>query len=151
MKQICVNRKAKFEYTILDKYNAGLVLQGGEVKSVRNQYCNINQAYIAFKNGVPVIYGMNIDAYKQSMPSIKYEPKRIRSLLLHKREINKLVGKMQQSNFTLIPLQIFISDTGYVKVEFGLCQGKKLHDKRESIKEREVLRSQMSFNRGVYE
>lgn len=135
MKIICINRKAKYEFNIINKFEAGIVLLGCEVKSVRMQRCNISQSYISFRDEKPVIYGMSIDSYKQSFE--KYDQKRIRNLLLHKREINKLQGKMSQSNYTLIPLQVLISDTGFVKVEFGLCEGKKLYDKRATIKERE--------------
>lgn len=145
MKVICINRKAKFDYNILDKYTAGLQLLGSEVKVVRQQQCSINEAYINFSLGRPVIYNMNIPQYAYSLD--KYDPKRMRYLLLNKREINKLLGKLKQMPCTLIPLNVFISTTGYMKIEFGLCTGKKDFDKRVTIKEREWERKKTDMRK----
>lgn len=135
---VCVNRKAKFEYEIQAKYHSGLVLLGSEVKPVRAGLVNLNGAYIGFNDAQPRVFGLSIGETGNSFH--KHEAKRTRALLLKKREIRKLIGATQEKGITLIPLQIYISDTGFVKMEFGVCKGKKQYDKRRSIKERELTR-----------
>jgi len=148
MQVICVNRKAVFEFHILEKYCAGLVLEGCEVKSIRMKKCSIAQAYISFQHEKPVIYGMHIDLYKQSFE--KYDEKKVRNLLLNKKEIRKIMGRLNQGNYTLIPLKVFIANTGFVKIEFGFCEGKKKFDKRAAIKEREWNLQKTRLNRKVF-
>lgn len=135
---VCTNRKARFEYELLSKYTAGLVLKGTEVKPIRNGKCNISSAYISFINGKPVIYGMQIE-------STGLNSKRTRSLLLKKREISKLIGQNEQKGLTLVPLHIFISQTGFIKIEFAVGKGKKEYDKRAAIKKRELERESCVF------
>lgn len=144
---ICINRKASFEYEILSRYDAGIVLFGCEVKPVRAKGCNISSAYIGFDKGRAVIYNMHIDNNVNSFD--KPDCKRARYLLLKKREINKLIGQSKEKGITFIPLSVKISDTGFVKVEFGLCRGKKLYDKRESIKQKELSREKQQILKTV--
>lgn len=132
------NRKATFEYAILEKYVAGIILKGTEIKSVRAGKANINEAYCYLnrKNEI-IIKGMHIAEYGHSAAFFNHEPIRERKLLLNFREIEK-IKKNLTSGITMIPLRLFISERGYAKIEIALAKGKKLHDKRQSIKERDT-------------
>lgn len=133
-----VNRKAKFEYEILDTYVAGIVLQGSEVKSIRNGRCNISDSFCIVDNNEVILKNCHISKY-DSDKFTNHEELRDRKLLLTKKEILKLKEKSQTIGITIIPLKLFLQHN-LIKVEIGLCKGKKLYDKRESIKERDIER-----------
>ncbi len=132
------NKKAFFNYEIVDRIEAGIVLTGPEVKSIRNGKVSISESYARVKGGEVWIINMDITAYSHT-PAELQEPKRQRKLLLKKREIRKLVGKAQQKGLTLVPLKLYFK-RGYAKIELGLGRGKATHDKRASIKKREADR-----------
>lgn len=133
-----VNRKAKFEYEILDTYVAGIVLQGSEVKSIRNGRCNISDSFCIVDNNEIILKNCHISKY-DSDKFTNHEELRDRKLLLTKKEILKLKEKSQTIGMTIIPLKLFLQHN-LIKVEIGLCKGKKSYDKRESIKERDIER-----------
>ena len=132
------NKKAYFDYFIEDKYEAGLVLHGTEVKSIRMGKCSIKEAYIQIQNGEVFINNMNITPYEKGNIFNK-DPVRPRRLLMHKREIVKLNARVMQEGVALIPLSLYFKDSR-VKVELGLCKGKKLYDKRNDDAKREAVR-----------
>ncbi len=138
MEIIAKNRKAYFQYEIIEKIEAGLVLTGTEVKSVRNRDVSINESFAHLNNGEIFVYEMHIGQYKQGNRQ-NHEPKRIRKLLLHKREIAKIAGKIKQKGYTMIPLSLYFKE-GVVKVELALVRGKTKIDKREDIKKRDIDR-----------
>jgi SsrA-binding protein len=133
------NRQAGFEYELLDKYIAGIVLTGTEIKSIREGKVNLQDGYCYIHNGEVFVKAVNITPYAQGT-HYNHEATRERKLLLKKSEIKKLEGKVEEKGLTLIPLRLFINDRGFAKMEIALGKGKKLHDKRESIKEREAKR-----------
>ncbi|MBR1925545.1 MAG: SsrA-binding protein SmpB [Clostridia bacterium] len=139
MENITTNRKAHYEYFILKKYSAGLSLIGSEVKSIRAGNVNINESFVIFRDGEAFIHNMFIKTYEKSANYIPDE-RRTRKLLLHKSEILELSSKVAQKGLTVVPLALYF-DKNYVKVEIALCKGKLLHDKRESIKKRDLQRS----------
>jgi len=131
------NKKAYFEYQILDRYTAGLQLLGTEIKSIREGKANLNEAYCLFMDDI--LYVRNIHIAEYSFGSFyNHEAKRDRKLLLKKKELRKLFVKMKEKGYTLVPLYLFINDRGFAKLEIALAQGKKLYDKRETIKDRDV-------------
>lgn len=134
------NKRATFEYEILDEYTAGMVLMGTEIKSIRNHKASIAEAYCAFAGDSLVIRNMNIEEYSHSS-YFNHEPKRDRKLLLNKTEINKLKNKMKDKGLTIVPLHLYISDSGYAKLDIALAKGKKLYDKRESLKDKDAKRN----------
>ncbi len=138
MEIIARNRKASFQYEILEKIEAGIVLTGTEVKSVRNKDVSINESFAHINNGEIFIYEMHIGEYKQGNRQ-NHEPKRVRKLLLHKREIARIVGKIKQKGYTMVPLSLYFKES-LVKVELALVRGKTQIDKREDIKKRDVDR-----------
>ncbi|MFH1227197.1 MAG: SsrA-binding protein SmpB [Planctomycetota bacterium] len=138
IKIILKNRKAYFNYEILDKYEAGLVLFGMEVKSLREGKVSINEAFARPSDNELFIYQIDIAVYKNARAD-GYQPKRPRKLLLHKNEIARLIGRIMEKGLTLIPLALYFKD-GIAKLELGLARGKKLYDKRESLKEKSVQR-----------
>jgi SsrA-binding protein len=141
MKTIAQNRKARFEYELLDEYNAGIVLSGTEIKSIKEGRANINEAYADIdRNSEVWLYNMNIPVYKMSSKYSAHDPKQKRKLLLTKKEINKLLGATKEKGLTLIPLVLFISNKGFAKIKIALAKGKKLYDKRAAIKERDWKR-----------
>jgi SsrA-binding protein len=133
------NRKAFHEFEILESFTAGIQLTGTEIKSVRDGKVNMNDAYCYLQKGELWIKNMHISEYEKGT-HYNHEPKRDRKLLLTKKELKKLDGKMKEKGFAVVPLKIFFSGTGYAKVEIALARGKKLYDKRDSIKERDVKR-----------
>lgn len=137
-KIIAVNRRAKFEYYILETYEAGLVLKGTEVKSIRDGKVSINESFGRVGKEEVFIYNMHIAPYEQGN-RFNVDPLRTRKLLLHKQEIKKLTGKMTQRGLTLIPLKLYFKN-GVAKLELCLAKGKKMHDKRETIKKRDMER-----------
>lgn len=137
-KLIANNKKAYYDYFIDEKYEAGLVLHGTEVKSLRQGKCSIKEAYIQIINGDVFVINMNITPYEKGNIFNK-DPLRPKKLLLHQSEINKLEGQTSQKGFTIVPLQVYLSK-GRVKMEIGLARGKKLYDKRDSIAKKDQQR-----------
>ncbi len=131
------NKKAYFEYHILEEFVAGIKLLGTEIKSIREGKANINDAFCAFLNEQLYVRNMHIAEYSHGS-FYNHEAKRDRVLLLNKKELNRLKAKTEEKGFTIIPLKMFISDRGYAKLLIGLAQGKNLYDKRESLKERDA-------------
>ncbi|MCD8740061.1 SsrA-binding protein SmpB [Mucilaginibacter roseus] len=133
------NKKAYFEYHVLDKYVAGIQLLGTEIKSIRQGKANINDAFCSFINGQLYVRNLHISEY--SFGSFyNHEAKRDRVLLLNKKELKKLLTKGEEKGFTIVPLALFISERGFAKLEIALAQGKKDFDKRETMKERDSKR-----------
>ena len=139
MKVICSNKKAGFEYFILDRFEAGIKLKGTEIKSIRAGKCNINDAYIIMRNNRPYILNMFIAKYDHGN-IFNHDELRTRELLMHKHEIDKLVTKIKTDGLTLVALKAYFEGS-LVKIEVGLAKGKKLQDKRETIKERDSKRA----------
>ena len=137
-KMIANNKKAYHDYFILDTYEAGIVLHGTEVKSLRMGKCSIKESFIRIENGEVFIYGMHISPYEKGNIFNK-DPLRERKLLMHRYEINKLKGKIQEKGYTLVPLQVYFKGS-LVKVEIGLARGKKLYDKRQDIAKKDMRR-----------
>jgi SsrA-binding protein len=137
-KIICVNKKASHLYFVEAKYEAGLVLQGTEVKSLREGRANLKESYARVKDGEVFLYNCHISPYSHGN-RLNHDPVRPRKLLLHKREIRKLFGKVAERGYTLVPLSLYFS-RGKAKLEIGLAKGKKMHDKRQTIKERDAKR-----------
>lgn len=131
------NRPATFEYAIEDRLTAGIVLTGSEIKSVRNGKVSFNDSYCFFDRGELWIKSLHIAEYVNAGYA-GHDPIRERKLLLNKRELTKWANKVKEKGLTIVPLAVFINEHGFAKVEIGLGKGKKLHDKRESIKERDV-------------
>ena len=131
IKVITSNRKAHFEYFLSDFIEAGIELVGTEIKSIRFHGCSLNDSYILIRNDEAYIIGMNIAPFFNGN-IFNHEPLRTRKLLLHKKEIRKLIGQTKESGITLIPLNLFI-EKGWAKLELGVAKAKKLHDKRESL------------------
>lgn len=136
MKIISKNPTARHNYTIEETINAGIVLSGTEIKSIRNGKVNLKDTYANIRNGEVFIYGMHISPYEQGNIFNK-DPLRDRKLLLRKREINRLVGLIQQKGYSLIPLSLYF-DRSFVKVELGIGKGKKLYDKRQDIAKKDA-------------
>lgn len=143
IKVICRNRKARYDYNIEATFEAGVVLKGSEVKSLRQGQGNLKEGYAGIKEGEVFLYNVHISPYAQAARD-NPDPVRERKLLLHKKEIKRLIGKIQERGYTLIPLQMYFKD-GKAKVELGLARGKKLYDKRETLRrkamEREVKKA----------
>jgi SsrA-binding protein len=137
-KAIASNRKARHDYTILDTYEAGLVLTGTEVKSLRQGRASLVDAFATIDHGEAYLRNLHIPEYTQGTWT-NHEPRRTRKLLLHKAEIGKLIGKMQESGLTLVPLQLYFSD-GKAKVELALARGKRSYDKRQDLAKRDAQR-----------
>ena len=140
MKVITKNRRAYFEYTILDKYIAGIQLKGSEVKSIRLNNVNMTEAHCFIQEGEMFIKNMHVSEQKQGGIHNKHTPIRDRKLLLKKKEIFTLNDKVKQKGLTLVPLAILLSPTGYIKIEIGLAKGKNTYDKKVSIKLRDLDR-----------
>lgn len=138
MKLVANNKKAYHDYFVDEKFEAGLVLHGTEVKSMRLGKCSIKEAFIRIEKGEVWVYGMHISPYEMGNIFNK-DPLRPKKLLLHKYEINKLLGKIKEKGFTLVPLQVYFKD-GKAKIEMGLCRGKKLYDKRQDIAKKDQRR-----------
>lgn len=136
---VATNRRARHDYHILESYEAGIVLTGTEVKSVRAGRLNLQDAFARVEGGEVFLYNMHISPYSHGN-RWNHEPTRTRKLLLHKAEIRKLIGRVQQQGFTLVPLRVYFNERGRAKVELALAQGKKKWDKRRDIAKREVQR-----------
>lgn len=138
MKLVANNKKAYHDYFIEEKYEAGLVLHGTEVKSLRLGKCSIKEAFIRIENSEVFIYGMHISPYEKGNIFNK-DPLRVRKLLLHKQQIRKLIGNSAEKGYTIVPLQVYFKD-GRAKIEIGLARGKKLYDKRQDIAKKDQRR-----------
>ena len=137
-KLIANNKKAFHDYFIDETYEAGVALHGTEVKSMRMGKCSIKESFIRIENGEVFVYGMHVSPYEKGNIFNK-DPLRVKKLLMHKYEINKLAGKIAEKGYTLVLLQVYFKE-GKVKVEVGLARGKKLYDKREDIAKKDVRR-----------
>ncbi|MCL6570246.1 MAG: SsrA-binding protein SmpB [Bacillus sp. (in: Bacteria)] len=137
-KVVAQNKKAYHEYFIEETYEAGIVLQGTEIKSIRASRVNLKDAYARIQNGEVVLFGMHVSPYEQGN-RFNHDPLRTRTLLLHKREISKLIGETKQTGYALIPLKLYLKN-GFCKVLIGLAKGKKNYDKREDLKQKEAKR-----------
>lgn len=137
-KLIANNKKARHDYFVEETYEAGMALHGTEVKSLRLGKCSIKESFIKIEKGEVFIYNMHISPYEKGNIFNK-DPLRVKKLLLHKYEINKMAGKIQQQGYTLVPLNVYLSGS-LVKIEVGLCRGKKLYDKRQDIAKRDQRR-----------
>lgn len=144
---VAENRKARFDYTIIETYEAGLVLTGSEVKSVRNRQVQLKDAYVAFRGDEAFLQNAHIAEYKSSSYN-NHAPERLRKLLMHRLELNRLMGAIREKGLSCVPLKVYFKK-GRAKVEIALVKGKKTHDKRESIKKRDVdLELRKSTQRG---
>ena len=137
-KLIANNKKAYHDYFILDTYEAGIALHGTEVKSLRMGKCSIKESFIRIENGEVFVYGMHVSPYEKGNIFNK-DPMRVKKLLLHKSEINKLLGKIKEKGMSLVPLKVYFKGS-LVKVEIGLAKGKKLYDKRDDIAKKDQQR-----------
>ncbi len=135
-----LNRKARFEYHILETMEAGIMLLGPEVKSLRAGQANLTEAHCIIRDGHLELIGCHISPYKPAAANNPVDPARSRRLLLHKREIQRLIGKLKEKGLTLIPLKLYFNERGIAKLELALGRGKKLHDKRQAMKERDIRR-----------
>jgi len=138
------NKKAFFDYEILDNWECGLVLTGMEVKSIKNGQMNLKGSYVTIKNNPKTelyLFNANIPVYAKSNSNdfLDYDPRRSRKLLLHRKEINRIIGKIKTKGLTIVPLKVY-NKNNKIKVEIGLAKGKKLYEKKEKIKERDVKR-----------
>ncbi|HEY9745628.1 MAG TPA: SsrA-binding protein SmpB [Oculatellaceae cyanobacterium] len=132
------NKKAFHEYSVLETYKAGIVLTGTEIKSIRNGKVSMSDSHARIEKGEVFLYGLQISPYEQGT-HYNHQPDRVRKLLLTRQEIKKLIGKVKESGLTLIPLRLYF-DRCWVKIDLGLCKGKKMHDKRDAIAKRDVKR-----------
>ena len=144
---IAQNKKARHDYTILDTIEAGIVLQGTEIKSIRNSRINLKDGFVRIRNGEAYLYNVHISPYEQGN-IFNHDPLRTRKLLLHKKQIQKLEQETKGTGMTLVPLKVYIKD-GYAKVLIGLAKGKREYDKRETLKrkdqERQIDRALRNF------
>lgn len=139
MKIYSENKKGLFDYNILEKYEAGLVLFGQEVKSIKTGHINLSGSYVTLTSGEPFLVGVKVPPYQPNNAGADYNTERQRKLLLNKKEINYLTGKTKTKGFSLIPLKVYAKN-GRIKLEFGLAKGKKKYDKKEKIKKRDTER-----------
>jgi SsrA-binding protein len=139
MKTVAVNRAASFNYNLLETFEAGIALQGSEIKSIRDGRISLKESYADVKNGEVFLVSAHISPY-EAANRFNHDPKRDRKLLLHRREIKRLTGKIREKGLTLVPTKVLINDQGRVKVEIALAKGKKIYQKREALKTRDVER-----------
>ncbi len=134
---VAVNKRARFDYEILEVFEAGIMLAGTEVKSLRMGQCSLAESYVGPKNGDIWLWNANIPEYSQAGPKMQHEPQRARKLLLHKKEVARLIGAVGRDGQTIVALKVFFNKRGLAKIEIGLARGKKQHDKRETEKNRD--------------
>lgn len=142
MKLVADNKKARFDFEILETYEAGVVLRGSEVKSIRKGSVNLKDAYVSFIGDEAFLQNAHISVYQASSYN-NHEPERLRKLLLNRNELNKIIAKTRERGLSCIPLKIYFKE-GRIKLEIALCKGKKSHDKRDAIKKRDVDRETQS-------
>lgn len=147
---VATNRKALYDYFIVEKFEAGIALTGSEVKSIRSGRANLRDSYVQVKNGELWLVDAHIAPYDQASRE-NHDPRRDRKLLMHRKEINRLDHKAQAKGYTIVPLRMYFSDNNRVKVEIALVQGKKMYDKREAISKRESDRQMRRALHGRYE
>lgn len=135
-----VNRRARYEYSFLENYDAGIMLTGTEIKSIRNGNVNLRDAYCVFKDGELFVRSLFIAEYREGN-QFNHEERRVRKLLLKRRELKKLEKKVKEKGFTIVPVRLFVNERGFAKLEIAMAQGKKVHDKRESIKAKDNKRA----------
>jgi len=135
-----INKHARHEYHILETYEAGIMLTGPEVKSIRAGQANLKESHCVIRNERVLLIGCHISAYKPAARNNPVDPARTRELLLHKRETLKLLGRLKEKGLTLVPLKLYFNERGFAKVQIGLAKGKKNYDKRHDLKERDVKR-----------
>jgi len=145
---LATNKRATFDYEILEKFEAGLVLAGYEVKAVRLGHMSLKGAYVVITGGEAYLLNAHISPYQPKNMPADYEPTRTRKLLLHKNQINRLIGESKEKGLTLIPLSVYTNAIGKIKVSFAVARGKKQFDKRASISERESKRKIQQALRG---
>lgn len=139
MKIVATNRKAKRDYDILETYEAGIELKGTEVKSIRRGKININDSFVREKRGELFLVGAHISPYEQGN-IFNHDPLRDRKLLLHKKEIHRIITKIREKRLTVIPLKVYFNNKGKVKVEIAVAKGRKVYEKKQKIKERDIER-----------
>lgn len=137
---VAENRRARFDFHLEDILEAGIVLKGTEVKSLRHGQCSLNESHAGEKEGDIYLFNAHIAEYSQAGPHLQHEPIRPRKLLLKQREINKLLGAVSRQGYTIVPTKIYFNERGKVKVEIALAKGKQDHDKRQTIKDRDWKR-----------
>jgi SsrA-binding protein len=139
MKIYSENKKATFDYNVLEKFEAGLVLFGQEVKSIKTGHINLSGSYVSLASGEPFLLGVKVPPYQPNNAGADYNEERQKKVLLNKKEIDYLIGKTKTKGFSLIPLKVY-DNNGRIKLEFGLARGKKKYDKKEKIKSRDIQR-----------
>jgi len=144
---IVLNKKAKFEYHLEDRFEAGLALLGWEVKSLRQGRVSFNEAYVIIQNGEAWLIGANISPLNTASTHVKTDPTRFRKLLLHRKELAHLIGRVEQKGYTLVPIALYWK-RGKVKLEIALAKGKMMHDKRKTEKERDWNREKQRILKG---
>lgn len=137
---VAENRKARFEYEIIETYEAGLVLRGTEVKMLRHGQCGLTESHVSPKKGELWLMNAHIPEYPQAGPHLQHEPRRHRKLLLHKKQVDELMGAVTKEGMTIVPLKLFFDSKGIARLVVALAKGKKLHDKRQSEKDRDWAR-----------
>lgn len=147
-KTVAENKRGRFDYAIEEKFEAGIMLVGTEVKSLRLGQASIKEAYVGPKDGEIWLINANIPEYQQSSTHLQHEPQRPRKLLLHKRQVDRLLGAVSREGYTIIPLRLYFNGRGLAKVEIGLGKGKKLHDKRETEKKRDWNKQKQRLLKG---
>ncbi|MDQ6986381.1 MAG: SsrA-binding protein SmpB [Mariprofundaceae bacterium] len=135
-----INRKARHDYHLLESFEAGIMLSGPEVKSLRSGLASLTEAHCIVRGHRVLLIGCHIQPYRPAASNNPDDPRRTRTLLLHKQEIRKLIGKLNEKGLTLIPLKMYFNERGLAKMQLGLCRGKKLYDKRHALKERDIKR-----------
>lgn len=150
MKIIAKNKKAFHDYDVLSKLEAGIVLRGDEVKSLRQGGLSLSGSYAVFNQTELFLLNSNISAYSHAYQASEVDPTRTRKLLLHKKELNKLIGEVSSKGVTLIPLSLYFNERGKVKVELGVCRHKKAQGKKEALKERDIRKQTAREIKSVY-
>lgn len=148
-KIISDNRQARYLYEILEVYEAGIELMGTEVKSIRAGKVNLRDGFARIRNGEVLLMNVHISPHQSASQVFNHDPRRTRKLLLHRQEIRKLIGKVEQKGLTLVPLKMYLK-RGWIKVDLALAQGKKLYDKREDLKQRQDKREMERAMKGRY-
>ncbi|MFP4313936.1 MAG: SsrA-binding protein SmpB [Alphaproteobacteria bacterium] len=146
-KTVADNRKAFYNFHIEDKFEAGIQLTGTEVKSLRHGQCSLKESHVGPHQGEMVLINAHIPEYQQAGPQQQHEPGRMRKLLLHKREVNKLLGAVSREGYTIVPLRLYFNNHGIAKLEIALAKGKQMHDKRETKKKQDWERSKARIMR----